>query len=711
MSFRINCLEIFHKENCNYNIYKGLLNASEDSSCTIALNTKKTFLFNDYFDHNSLNSLKENDYSLFKTDPDFFGKRINIQAIVGENCSGKSSLMDLIYAAINNFAFALIRGQDQVDGEFLLYIPGLFLNLYFFQTVVEKQGEKDLETTKKFILCCEDQKITLKRQNKDEYEIVNEYVLDYDRGSFHIIQEKVDYKSISDIFFYTVVSNYSLQSFISSNYTYDAYKMKSDGGAFSIEKVCEAWIDKIFHKNDGYLRPIVLNPFRGNGEIDLNNEIQLSKDRLTATIIFASQQIKKNTSEKINFDLKYHHLEIYYKKDFLLKKVNAKYFDKDDDSKWFGDNESLYESTINLRRCSFFIAYLKKYGISLNRLTNEIQRNGLTYLCFKILWISERYAHYRKNGLNALKFNIELKKIIVNDEDALKKLLTQIETDKSHVTKKIWRTLRFLYINNPISHYDTFETYLEDIKKKYASVVSLDKPFKDEGFISPVDVDYSLPPSIFGYELFVEENKKIINYRYLSSGKLQQLQTLSVHMYHIGNIISIIEGHSESSVKYKNINLVFDEVEICFHPEFQRTFINYLLEWIEMLRISKDPIPPNTIIPISLNIFIITHSPFILSDLPRNNITYLKKGSQTSRNVQSFAANISELLEDSFFLEKGFIGEFARRKVMNFINKINKKDISRTDIDCYKTFINNYIDDPYLLKILTNLLKKHTLTF
>ena len=45
MSFRINCLEIFHKENCNYNIYKGLLNDPDDSSRKIALNRKKTFLY------------------------------------------------------------------------------------------------------------------------------------------------------------------------------------------------------------------------------------------------------------------------------------------------------------------------------------------------------------------------------------------------------------------------------------------------------------------------------------------------------------------------------------------------------------------------------------------------------------------------------------------------------------------------------------------
>ncbi len=708
VSFSINYLEVFHKKECNYNLYKGLLNNADSPSNKIALNKRKIFYFNDFFEHSYSNSFILNNNSHFKTNPDFFGKRINIQAIVGENCSGKSSLMDLIYAAINNFAFAMVRGQDQVDGEFLLYIPGVFLNLHFSQTVVECSNGCEYETQRNFLLCCEDRKISLKQEKDNSFDVVNEYELNYENGLFNIVKESVDYRSISDVFFYTIVSNYSLQSFISSNYTYDAYRMKFYEGAISIEKDCSPWIDKIFHKNDGYLRPIVLNPFRGGGKIDLNNEIQLSKDRLTATLIFARQQESKDTTEKINFDLRYHHLEIHYKNSFLLKKVNEKYSDKSHNAKLFENNESLYESTINLLSNFTFVQYLKKYKISLDiTLLNDIQKNGITYLCYKILWISERYAHYRQNGTKALEFNLELKKIVINDEIAFGKLLEQIKSDKSHVTKKIWRTLRFLYIKKTVSDKLTFEKYYEDILNFYKNTISEDNPFNlsQGNFLSPTDADYTLPPSIFEYELFVEENGRVVNYQYLSSGKLQQLQTLSVHMYHIGNIFSIAEGNSKSSVKYKNVNLVFDELEICFHPEFQRTFINYLLEWIEMLRISKDPIAPNKIVPISLNIFVVTHSPFILSDIPRNNITYLKEGSQVEKNIQPFAANISELLTDSFFLERGFIGEFARKKIIHFINEVMNGSVLQESVNSYKTFINDYIEDPYLRKVLTNLLK------
>ena len=69
----------------------------------------------------------------------------------------------------------------------------------------------------------------------------------------------------------------------------------------------------------------------------------------------------------------------------------------------------------------------------------------------------------------------------------------------------------------------------------------------------------------------------------------------------------------------------------------------------------------------SINIWIVTHSPFILSDIPLSNILYLKDGSQVSPNERDnpFGANINDILRQSFFLEHGFMGEFSKYCVMS----------------------------------------------
>ena len=98
----------------------------------------------------------------------------------------------------------------------------------------------------------------------------------------------------------------------------------------------------------------------------------------------------------------------------------------------------------------------------------------------------------------------------------------------------------------------------------------------------------------------------------------------------------------------------------------------------------------------AFNIIIATHSPFILSDMPRENILYLYKGKKQDREqfIKPLAANISDILYQSFFLRNGFIGEWARTKINEILKKkVTWWQLSREEID----FIDN-IGDEYLKK-------------
>ena len=73
-----------------------------------------------------------------------------------------------------------------------------------------------------------------------------------------------------------------------------------------------------------------------------------------------------------------------------------------------------------------------------------------------------------------------------------------------------------------------------------------------------------------------------------------------------------------------------------------------------------------------------THSPFILSDIPHTNILRLENGDSKPFNdkEKTFGANIHELLSNDFFLDKGFMGEWAKSKIVDLINYLtyNPKD-------------------------------------
>ena len=124
--------------------------------------------------------------------------------------------------------------------------------------------------------------------------------------------------------------------------------------------------------------------------------------------------------------------------------------------------------------------------------------------------------------------------------------------------------------------------------------------------------------------------------------------------------------------KKKSTVLLFDEVELYLHPNWQKKIISIILEIFKIESLNK---------PIQL--IITSHSPFILSDLPRENIIFLKDGRNDKgiNHKQTFGANIHTLLSDSFFMEEGLMGEFAKGKIDDVINYLHGKESKIRDND------------------------------
>ena len=78
-----------------------------------------------------------------------------------------------------------------------------------------------------------------------------------------------------------------------------------------------------------------------------------------------------------------------------------------------------------------------------------------------------------------------------------------------------------------------------------------------------------------------------------------------------------------------------------------------------------------------IQLIITTHSPLVLSDIPRDNVVFLKRDGNKCKIVdgpdmeETFGANIFSLLKDSFFLSKT-MGEFARTRIDHVIDDLEK---------------------------------------
>ena len=170
------------------------------------------------------------------------------------------------------------------------------------------------------------------------------------------------------------------------------------------------------------------------------------------------------------------------------------------------------------------------------------------------------------------------------------------------------------------------------------------------------------------------------------------------------NIQSVKED--EHRVKYENINVILDEVEMYYHPEYQRLFIDKLLTLIGGLKLDKKKIK-------SINICIVTHSPFILSDIQKKNILFLKEGKVTNDEVktETFGANLYDLMLNGFFLDNTF-GEFATKKMEKIIKRLNDVDehdkpIGKQEFEQIDNEI-NIIGDPFYKQELKRMLIEKT---
>lgn len=118
--------------------------------------------------------------------------------------------------------------------------------------------------------------------------------------------------------------------------------------------------------------------------------------------------------------------------------------------------------------------------------------------------------------------------------------------------------------------------------------------------------------------------------------------------------------------------LLIDEGDLYLHPEWQRTFFNDLHKYLPLFFKDK-----------KIQLFLTSHSPFLISDLPKENIIFLDKIDGLCKVLpnnhfkETFGANIHELFANSFILKNGLIGEFAKMKISELISEINnlKPDI------------------------------------
>lgn len=581
----------------------------------------------------------------------FWGEDISIHAIVGKNGSGKSTLFDIILMLINNFSYYVLKDSWNNDNTLpLKYVQGMCGYLTF--RIDDTEGKID----------CHGDRLKFDfGEKKYAWGFIESDMASKNMEGYQLMNKRLSDKNILEItknFFYTIVVNYSPHAYLESNYRCQIQKPFTS----------RSWIASLFHKNDGYKAPLTITPYRDRGILDMQRENYLNRARLTALLIYYQQKDYRFIN-----DYQLNRIEYILDPHRLIDKFDIKKFVRDP------EEYNLIKDSIDQKRSYILDAFrniLKSknsiakdilicFDIHYSAYDDDVMMTAYLYLVYKAVSTAGTYPSLKEwSGLGKDIMNVFNGYSMTTNgihpwmHEDTRSLCKHLKQD-SHITLKIRQTINFINIWRGLTNTEkqTFTTRAFEYKEYINHISSQSQLY---------DIMETLPPPFFNPTIYMDlvtngiedGERQIVDLSQISAGQLQYVHTMSNIVYHIENLLSIKE---KSRVKYHCVNIMMDEIELCYHPEYQRTFVYELVNTIKRLKLNEK---------CGINILMSTHSPFVLSDIPQSNVLYIDEGKDVSkeRGINTFAANVNELLNRSFFLSNGFMGEFAKEKIVSLIN-------------------------------------------
>jgi len=636
-----------------------------------------------------------------KMDDDFFAPNVGITTIVGENGAGKSSLLDVLFRMLNNIGFCLYGHVERNASDDMSYVLGLNADLHY--TLNRKDG----------ILHCRNRAVALEYGEKkilfavrhhkghkivkDELEF--EGYEDYTHPSFP------QQKEVAKIFFYTIATNYSMQAYITQDYK-DEPTVSYSGQLQEIIPGESVWMDNLFHKNDGYMCPLVLNPYRDKGKIDMSNEEHLTTQRLEAILIEEDEAhpfLQDYHYDYILYNLQPRTIQYGFRNIignarmyFSAEEIDAQNenIPMTEDKKVYVENEDLKDfERVALEENSYAHAILSALFCGVKEGMTTVELALREYVVYKVLNIAEKYpsySHYGKYLFTNCLFCSAPPEDRLRTLQMAKDMARAAKRNKSHIGLKLNQALHFIYSTRRLTREQWIRLEQPFTYTEYYQIIGI----PEKGMTVQKRSEF-LPPSIFHPEIHLTKlsNGEKVTLTHLSSGERQMMFTLSTLVYHIMNLRSIPTNGRR--VRYGNVCLVMDEVEICFHPDYQRMFVKRFLDTIKSMGLNQK---------FGIHVIITTHSPFLLSDIPLDNILSLEDGKPKKMELRNtFGANVYDLLNNPFFMHQ-FMGDLASEKLDRLIEDVNQK--GTLDEASYKALFDrvemigdDFIHDQLLAKI------------
>lgn len=151
------------------------------------------------------------------------------------------------------------------------------------------------------------------------------------------------------------------------------------------------------------------------------------------------------------------------------------------------------------------------------------------------------------------------------------------------ISRKKIRQCFLHLLHNPFGLKPEGETVIKinEAEKRIKDCLQKSKKLRNNRFFKNISIDDLVPPPIFSIEIILKDkdtpNSDNVPFNTLSSGERQQAFSISSALYHLANIESVHNDENNERVRYSNALIIFEEVELYFHPQLQKQLIKNLL--------------------------------------------------------------------------------------------------------------------------------------
>lgn len=181
-----------------------------------------------------------------------------------------------------------------------------------------------------------------------------------------------------------------------------------------------------------------------------------------------------------------------------------------------------------------------------------------------------------------------------------------------------------------------------------------------------------------------------IKFKNMSAGELELVNGFA-------NLYTVIHIAIHNN-QIDTVLLLLDEPDAFFHPEWSRRYIYNIYQFLNTAIFGRK---------VKFQILITTHSPFIVSDVPKDHITCINVTQDTpgilERKVKKadfgLMSNFYDIIKNDFFIASP-IGEYAKFIFEGIVKKINNlKEWDKCEVDNLKAIISSVGDEVIRTKL------------